>query len=109
MIQKYSYKKKLVTRIWQPGVTLNLILSMLVGGTTCKKVSYKLLVDDDKVRTWRGREWMCVWREVEAEEEVGEKKRGVVVSEPHTEESYFRMKADPPKRASFVKAHFSEY
>lgn len=60
MIQKYSYKKKLVTRVWQPGVTLNLILSMLVGGTTCKKVSYKLLVDDDKVRTWRGREWMCV-------------------------------------------------
>ena len=72
MIQKYSYKKKLITRVWQPGVTLNLILSMLVGGTTCKKVSYKLLVDDDKVRTRRGREWMC--GEVEAEEEVGEKK-----------------------------------
>lgn len=48
-------------RGWQPGVTLNLILSMLVGGTTCKKVSYMLLVDDDKVRTWRGRECMCVW------------------------------------------------
>lgn len=108
MIQKYSYKKKLITRGWQPGVTLNLILSMLVDGTTCKKVSYMLLVDDDKVRTWRGREWMCVGR-VGAEEEVGERKRGVVVSEPHTEESYFRMKADPPKRASFVKAHFSEY
>lgn len=46
---------------------------------------------------------------VGAEEEVGERKRGVVISEPHTEESYFRMKAAPPKRASFVKAHFSEY
>lgn len=57
MIQKYSYKKKLITRGWQPGVSLNLILSMLVDGTTCKKVSYMLLVDDDKVRTWRGREW----------------------------------------------------
>lgn len=44
-----------------------------------------------------------------AEEEVGERKRGVVVSEPHTEDTHFRMKADPPKRASFVKAHFSEY
>ena len=53
-------RKKLVTRGWQPGVTLNLILPMLVGGTICKKVSYMLLVDDDKVRTWRGRERMCV-------------------------------------------------
>lgn len=57
MIQK---RKKLKTRGWQPGVTLNLILSMLVGGTTCKKVSYMLLVDDDTVRTRRGRECMCV-------------------------------------------------
>lgn len=49
------------------------------------------------------------WGRVRAEEEVGERKRGVVVSEPHTEDTHFRMKADPPKRASFVKAHFSEY
>ena len=44
-----------------------------------------------------------------AEEEVGARKRGVVVSEPHTEDTHFGMKADPPKRASFVKAHFPEY
>lgn len=78
-------RKKLVTRGWQPGVTLNLILSMLVGGTTCKKVSYMLLVDDDKARIWRGRE--CVCGGVGAEEEVGARKRGVVVSEPHTEDT----------------------
>ena len=45
---------------------------------------------------------------VGTEEEVGARERGVAVSEPHTEDTHFGMKADPPKRASFVKAHFPE-
>lgn len=66
---------------------------MLLGGTPRKKPESMTLGDDDKVRRWRGGR---------------ERDREVFIGEPHTEDSYFRVKA-PKKGASFVKARFSMF
>lgn len=72
---------------------------MLLGGTPHKKPESTTVGNDEKVRRWRG-----------GREEGRKRGREVFISEPHTEDSYSKVRADPTKKvASFVKVQFSVY
>lgn len=109
-LQEYGYKKRLTTN--KAGSQVSPLVQFykylcvvppVRNSATCSRV---VMIKWGHER--RGGEWMCVVGSGRQGGDGGEGER-CFVSPTQKEDSCFRMKVDPPKRASFGKVHFSEY